>query len=156
MPDLVSQVLRNEPLLVLLPRSHRLAASSAVALVDLADEPFVAVRSTPGPRYRQRFNAFCREAGFEPRIAQEAGEWATVAGLVSSGTGVAVAPSSIAQIQLDGLVHRPLDRMLSSQIVMLHQPASECTSTTQFIKTAELITRQTAQETQWPVDPLSE
>ncbi len=147
MPDLVSRDIMDEPLLVLLPRSHRLASGSEVALASLANESFVAVRALPGPRYRERFNEVCREVGFEPRIAQEAGEWATVAGLVSSGIGVAVAPSSIAQIQLEGLVHRPLDQRLSSQIVMLHRSTFEWSPAVHFVDTVQNIGESATQRT---------
>ncbi|MBN8928190.1 MAG: hypothetical protein BGO51_26830 [Rhodospirillales bacterium 69-11] len=108
----------HEALIVLLPRAHPLAAARRVALAALAGEPFLLVRAAAGPSFRTRLLGFCREAGFAPVVAQEAGEWSTVAGLVSAGLGVALAPASVARINLPGMVHRPLVQTLHSEIVL--------------------------------------
>ncbi len=122
--DLSADVVEHEPLVALLPSGHPLAAGRRVALSGLAGEPFVMVRAAAGPSFRQGFVQHCRGAGFEPLVAQEAGEWATVAGLVSCGLGVAVAPASVARIRLAGLVHRPLSRAAASRIVLVSRPAA--------------------------------
>jgi DNA-binding transcriptional LysR family regulator len=114
----------SEPLVALLPRAHRLASARRVALADLAADPFLLVRAAAGPSFRTRLLEFCRIAGFEPSVAQEAGEWSTVAGLVSAGLGVALAPASVARINLPGMVHRPLVQPLYSSIVLFWRDAA--------------------------------
>ena len=131
--DLLFHVLLEERLVVLLPRVHRLAADRRVALASLSAERFVTVRASASSSFRQRFVLSCREAGFEPHITQEAGEWATVAGLVSSGMGVALVPASVAGIRLAGLVQRPLSRLSSSRVVLFCRPDAKETPAAHFI-----------------------
>jgi DNA-binding transcriptional LysR family regulator len=131
--DLPSHVLLEERLVVLLPCAHHLAGHRRVALASLAGEQFITVRASASSQYRQRFVLYCREAGFEPHIAQETGEWATVAGLVSSGMGVALAPASVAKIRLHGLVRRPLSQTASSSVVLFYQPEVAEAPAGQFI-----------------------
>jgi DNA-binding transcriptional LysR family regulator len=77
-----------EPLLLAVPPHHRLASRKAVRLEEVADEPFVAMR--PGNALRALTDGLCRAAGFEPRIAFEGDEVATLRGLVAAGLGVAL------------------------------------------------------------------
>jgi DNA-binding transcriptional LysR family regulator len=51
----------------------------------------------------------CRAAGFVPEVAMEAGEAATINGLVAAGIGVSVLPSPFQAMHLEGVVFRPLD-----------------------------------------------
>jgi LysR family transcriptional regulator, transcription activator of glutamate synthase operon len=84
------QRLVTEPLLLAVPPRHRLAGRSRIRLEEVADEPMVAMR--PGNALRTLTDGLCRAAGFEPRIAFEGDEVATLRGLVAAGLGVAVVP----------------------------------------------------------------
>src|SRR4051794_41046590 len=89
------QRLVTEPLLLAVPPSHRLAGRRSVRLDEIAGDPFIAMRPGHGPRPRDR--RLCRAAGFEPRIAFEGDEVATLRGLVAAGLGVAlVSPQRVA------------------------------------------------------------
>jgi LysR family transcriptional regulator, transcription activator of glutamate synthase operon len=89
------QRLVTEPLLLAVPPSHRLAGRRSVRLEEIADDPFVAMR--PGNALRTLTDGLCRAAGFEPRIAFEGDEVATLRGLVAAGLGVAlVSPQRVA------------------------------------------------------------
>jgi LysR family transcriptional activator of glutamate synthase operon len=80
----------TEPLLLAVPPHHRLAGRKTVALSEVAGDPFVAMR--PGNALRPLTDELCRAAGFEPRIAFEGDEVATLRGLVGAGLGVALLP----------------------------------------------------------------
>jgi DNA-binding transcriptional LysR family regulator len=80
----------TEPLLLAVPPDHRLAGRRTVRLEEIADDPFVAVRT--GTALRALTDGLCRAAGFEPRIAFEGDEVATLRGLVAAGLGVALVP----------------------------------------------------------------
>jgi DNA-binding transcriptional LysR family regulator len=116
----------REPFIALLPKAHKLAASNRVPLPALAAEPFVVVRADAGPSFHAKFMALCGDAGFVPSVTQEVGGWATVAGLVSAGLGVALAPASVAQIRLPGMVCRPLAGQAEPSTVMLSWRSSGC------------------------------
>jgi DNA-binding transcriptional LysR family regulator len=134
--DLSSHAVAHENLVVLLPRTHSLAAAKRIALTALAAEPFVVVRAAAGPSFRAHFVELCRGAGFEPVVAQEVGEWSTVAGLVSAGVGVALAPASVARIKLPGMVHRPLTAAARSRIMLFWRLGETNTVVANFVALA--------------------
>ncbi len=102
--------LLREPLVALLHAGHPLAGEQdqGLALAELANEPFVFFpRSYGSGLYGQLFN-LARQAGFSPRITQEAHEALTIIGLVAAGLGVSVLPASFRRIRIDGVVFRTL------------------------------------------------
>jgi DNA-binding transcriptional LysR family regulator len=97
-----------DPVVVALPRGHRLAKRARLALRELSAEPFLLF-----PRYvavvlHDRVIAACREAGFSPLIVQEATQMQTIVGLVAAGLGVALVPGSIVQLRRPGVAYRPV------------------------------------------------
>jgi DNA-binding transcriptional LysR family regulator len=80
-----------EPLVLAVPLTHRLAERDAVALSEVADEPFVVRRAPSG--MRSQTLALCEAAGFAPTIDLEADDLPTARGLVAAGLGVAVVPA---------------------------------------------------------------
>ena len=51
-----------------------------------------------GPGFYEELLNYCREAGFEPRITQEATQWSSVISLVSAGIGVSIGPASVVKL----------------------------------------------------------
>ncbi len=98
--------LLDDPIHVVLPRSHPAAASPSVELVDLADEPWV--DSTNASSCHPFLTRACLAAGFEPRVAAETNDHRTLHHLVASGVGLAVIPL-LSQLDLPAsLVARPI------------------------------------------------
>lgn len=83
--------LTREPLKLAVPSGHDLAAMSHVRLADVADEMFVTIVAT-SLLHRQSAD-LCLEAGFEPTVAFEGHDLATVHGFVAAGLGVAIVPA---------------------------------------------------------------
>jgi LysR family transcriptional activator of glutamate synthase operon len=86
------QFLMSEQLYVAVHGSHPMAERAGIALAELADEPFIALRR-PSP-LRDQVEQLCEEAGFRPRIAFEAEDLTTTRGFVASRLGVAVLPAT--------------------------------------------------------------
>lgn len=105
-PELRVDVVRREPLGVVLPESHALAAQASIALPALADEPFVAHPSRSVVHHTMLRT--CLEAGFHPRVVQEAAETSVAVSLVAAQLGVALLPASVRHVQVTGTVFRPL------------------------------------------------
>lgn len=84
------EFLLDDPLELLVPEGHPLAARSAVALEETADQQWIVDR--PGRPHRHLVFSSCAEAGFTPRVAHEAAEWDTGAALVAAGFGVCLIP----------------------------------------------------------------
>jgi DNA-binding transcriptional LysR family regulator len=74
----------------LLPKGHRLAEAPAVALRELADEPFVMGGRAGWRSYLDVVDGFCMKAGFKPKIVHEADFSDGIVGLVAAGMGVSI------------------------------------------------------------------
>jgi DNA-binding transcriptional LysR family regulator len=103
-----SRVVRNDPLMVAVPDSHSLVGAADVALGDLAGQRFVAFPSSRGPEVRELGVRSCLEAGFTPRIAQEAPDTLSLLALVGAGVGVALVVEATRSVSLDHVVFVPL------------------------------------------------
>ncbi|MDT7858177.1 LysR substrate-binding domain-containing protein [Rubrivirga sp. S365] len=112
-----SAVLYRVDSFVAVPHSHSLATRSGptghtegpVPLADLAGEPFVMPSLARDPILYDGIVRACGQAGFAPRIAQEASGAFTMLSLVAAGVGVAVLPGTVAgSFSRDGVGLREL------------------------------------------------
>lgn len=109
LPDAGGLVLRpfdRDRLAIALPAAHPLAASASLA--DLAAEPFVLWPSAEGQGFYARAMQLCAEAGFRPRVAQEAHGMHSVLALVATGAGIGLIPARMAGLHADTVVFRPI------------------------------------------------
>ena len=108
--ELEAVELLSEPLVALLHAGHPLASDgeAGLALAELTNEPFVFFPRSYGTGLYGQFFNLARQAGFTPRVAQEAHEALTIIGLVAAGLGVSMLPASFRRIRIDGVVFRPL------------------------------------------------
>jgi DNA-binding transcriptional LysR family regulator len=89
-PRFDQEFLLDDPLDLLVPTTHPLAARPWIALGETADQPWIVDR--PNRPHRQLVFTSCAEAGFTPAVAHEAVEWDTGAALVAAGFGVSLVP----------------------------------------------------------------
>jgi DNA-binding transcriptional LysR family regulator len=87
------EALWDEELIALVPPGHARAEAGTIDLIDLADEPTIALKPNYG--LRRNFDEFARIAGYVPRIVFEGDEVATLVGLVGAGFGVALVPKGV-------------------------------------------------------------
>jgi DNA-binding transcriptional LysR family regulator len=85
-----SVTLLEDPMDVVLPAEHPLAAKPALTLADLRGEQWVQT-SADSPCARHVVRS-CLAAGFEPSVSFESDDYETVQGLVAAGVGVALIP----------------------------------------------------------------
>jgi DNA-binding transcriptional LysR family regulator len=98
--------LLEDPMHVAMPADHPLAAAQDLTLADLRREQWVQTSaSSPCARHVVRS---CLEAGFEPDVAFESDDFATVQGLVAAGVGVALIPRLALNRVQSGVVVRSL------------------------------------------------
>ncbi|MGQ0537635.1 MAG: LysR substrate-binding domain-containing protein [Gemmatimonadaceae bacterium] len=134
-----------DPLVVALPSGHSAARRSRVPLALLAGEPWVLFPSDLKTSYVDLVLASCRAAGFEPRVAQEASQLQTLAGLVSAGVGVTLLPSSVAGAPRAGLVTRPLSgRAPKLPLHLIWRTGDLPPTAAQFLATARALTHNEA------------
>lgn len=104
-------LLLEEPMILALPSTHALAAPgtrTAVPLEDLAPETFIVYARLQGPAFYEATLAACAQAGFSPRLGQEAPRIISALSLVASGLGVTLVPSTMQSMTMDGVAFRPL------------------------------------------------
>lgn len=106
--DIAVQPLVTEPLHVVLPADHPLAATESVDPAALAAEPFVLWPRHLGADFFDIVIVYCREHGFSPRIAAEGTDIDTQLALVAAGIGVSLQPSFYASAQVEGVAFRRL------------------------------------------------
>lgn len=111
-------VVAEEPRLVALPQTHRLASRPEIDFADLMDEPFLALPAGAGP-LRDYWLALEERAGRPPRIGAEiAGTEETYEALVA-GLGVClVATGNAPLITLGGVVTRPVRGLAPSRFAL--------------------------------------
>ncbi|WP_018151552.1 LysR substrate-binding domain-containing protein [Leeia oryzae] len=89
--------------------SHPLARQASIRMADLQDEPFICYPPGTGSGLRNLIRRLCLQAGFEPRITQEAREATTQIGLVAAGVGVSLLPSPLSCVQIPHVCYIPID-----------------------------------------------
>lgn len=107
-PTLATRTVSRDSLVAALPASHRLAGRSRLSLVDLADEPFVLYQRTAGPSVHDTIVGHCMNAGFRPRIVQEAVDVQTIVALVAANLGVSLLIAPTPHSDEAAVVYRPL------------------------------------------------
>jgi DNA-binding transcriptional LysR family regulator len=106
--ELCTEVLLSEPLLAVLPETHRLAAAETVPLEELEDEPFVTYPSHFRSVVHDAVEDACAAHGFKPTAAHEVAETATLVSFVAAGLGVSLVPASVSNMTVQGAIYRPL------------------------------------------------
>lgn len=96
--DLTATAFAREPFVAIVPMDHPQSGAETVEAGALRGDPFVFFPRPAGELAYQRNLRPCLEAGFTPRIVQEASTWTTVAHLVAAGLGVTIAPASVTAV----------------------------------------------------------
>lgn len=105
--DIELRIIEVEPLVLAVPIDHRLAVEPVVSLADVRSESFVTY-SSPDSAVNDAVLRNCRQAGFLPRREHAAPGTAVLLALVAAGLGVAIAPASVRELPLRGVVIRDL------------------------------------------------
>jgi DNA-binding transcriptional LysR family regulator len=100
--------LPEEPLWIALPTRHPLAAHTELALVDLANTPFILYPRRNGNLLYDTIISACRSVGFSPNVVQEAPQMTSMVNFVAAGVGVALVPRSLCQLHIEGVSYARL------------------------------------------------
>jgi LysR family hca operon transcriptional activator len=106
-PDLAFRLLVKEPLVVILPRDHRLAAFKAIGPGDLAGETFVTVSDT-APVLRVVIDNYLKRSGIKITPAHEADHLSMGVSLIASTRGVGLLPAYAQNFLPASVTSRPL------------------------------------------------
>lgn len=100
--------LEIEPLRLAVPMTHALSRKQIVSLADLRSESFVMFPRANISYLHAHIHRICDNAGFTPVVVEEAIQFATILGLVSSNAGIAIVPEGLRAIQLPNVVFIPI------------------------------------------------
>ncbi|WP_346293719.1 LysR substrate-binding domain-containing protein [Sphaerothrix gracilis] len=107
-PGLEVKCILQESLMLALPKTHPLSAQTNVSLSTLKNELFILFPAKMGPAFYEQIIDICQQAGFRPKVAQEAVQMQTIIGLVAAELGIAFVPASLKNFPRSGVVYRPL------------------------------------------------
>jgi LysR family transcriptional regulator, hca operon transcriptional activator len=107
MPELAYRALVKEPLMVILPVDHRLAALKSISPRDLAGETFITVSNT-APVLRVLIDNYLKGSKTNIRPAHEGDHLSMGFSLIASTRGVALLPAYAQNFLPSSLTSRPL------------------------------------------------
>ncbi|WP_211745636.1 LysR family transcriptional regulator [Paenibacillus sp. Marseille-Q4541] len=88
--------LPSDPFVAILPRDWSLASShESIKLHELADIPFLTLKTDETTAMHNRVMSECRRHGFEPTVICECSSVAIIIALVASGIGATILPKSV-------------------------------------------------------------
>ncbi len=106
-PELAFRLLVKEPLMVVLPSDHRLAALKAISPSDLGGETFVTVSDT-APVLRVVIDNYLKRSGINITPAHEVDHLAMGMSLIASTRGVGLLPAYAQDFLPSSVTSRPL------------------------------------------------
>ena len=105
----------SEPIILAVPKQHRLACRSEVKLIEIADESFVLCERSPNPEIYDNVMNMCRKVGFTPRIIYHTPDPVSALLLASSGVAVTLVTASLRSVHTEHLTFiRLADVMLNT------------------------------------------
>ncbi|HEV2749972.1 MAG TPA: LysR family transcriptional regulator [Gemmatimonadales bacterium] len=105
-PDLVYRVVTKEPLVVILPSDHRLAAREAIAPMEIAGERLLSVSAAPV--LRTVIDDYLKRCGIDTKPELEADNLAMAMSLIASTRSVALLPAYVQHFLSWSVISRPL------------------------------------------------
>jgi DNA-binding transcriptional LysR family regulator len=118
-----TELILREPIVAVLPKRSPLVRRSRLALRDLAHQPFVLFPRRVGEAFYDRLLAHCVNAGFTPRVVQEATQWQSVVTFVETGLGVSLAPACVERFRWPGVVFRRLPGLSTNVYACAPRPS---------------------------------
>ena len=109
-PELNTERLFHEAMLLAIPRMHPLAKCQTIPLDALEDEPFILISHGNTEHSLQiSLTEACRELGFAPRILQTSPEFMLALNLVASGIALTFVPAYMTNIHAEAIVYRKIE-----------------------------------------------
>ncbi|WP_213738049.1 LysR family transcriptional regulator [Bradyrhizobium sp. dw_411] len=107
-PGLKFRLLRKDPLIVLMPHDHALAARSSIRPQDIADEIFIGTSATRAPTLRAAIDEYAKRTGITLKPKHQAENIAMAISLVASTGGVSLLPLYAQNLLPKTVVSRPI------------------------------------------------
>ena len=126
--DVASVDLLTDGLVVAVDLSHPFRTKRSVKISDLEREKFIFYPRSYGIGIYDYIIKLCAKRSFVPNIVQEAKEASTIIGLVATGLGIAVVPSSLRYIGIPNIAYVPISDADATTRLLLISRAGEANS----------------------------
>lgn len=141
--DLEMMPLSQQTLVAVLPQHHSLTAQSTISLIDLAGEEFIMPLRPVVSGLPEEIYNLCAQAGFVPKVAQEAIFMVTILGLVAGEIGISILPSSVQKLRREGVTYRPIqEQVMFNPLTILWRRQHSSPILQQFIDIARTVSSQ--------------
>jgi LysR family transcriptional regulator, hca operon transcriptional activator len=107
-PGLKFRLLRRDPLIVLMPHDHALAARTSIRPQDIAGEKYIGVSAIRAPTLRAVIEDYARRTGIALKPEHQAENLAMAISLVASTGGVCLVPLYAQNLLPKTVVSRPI------------------------------------------------
>ncbi len=134
MGDLKWETIARQRTIVVLPAKHPLAGRRQVMLKDLETMFFVGMSEKTHPGFRDWLNATCQQAGFTPRVLQDAELERALMTFVAEGLGVTLAREHIKRLPHPGVALRPLAPAVKSDYCIAWNRNNDSRALQQYIE----------------------
>lgn len=105
---LTVETILEEPLVVALPASHRLAQKRKLDFDDIRGEPMFWFERRLNPGFYDHCQAFFEQIDFKQNVIPEPPDHHIMLGLIAQGQGVALIPASLRKVKYQGVVFREM------------------------------------------------
>jgi DNA-binding transcriptional LysR family regulator len=123
---IVSEIVRDEPLVAVLPVNHRLAKKTAVTLSALTVEHVILYPARPRPGYADQVIGHFRSRGLTLTSTREVNELQVALGLVAAGVGVTLVPRSVQRLRRGDVRYKVIgDDGVTSPVVMMYRQGDQ-------------------------------
>jgi DNA-binding transcriptional LysR family regulator len=122
---------------VVLPAKHPAARKRQVSLGELEKMFFVGMSEKTHPGFRDWLNQTCQQAGFTPRVLQDAELEPALMTFVAEGLGVTLAREYIKKLPYPGVAFRPLAPAVISDYCIAWNRNNESRALQQYIETVK-------------------
>lgn len=129
-------LIHKEPFKLFLPASHRLATQPDLELCHLDGAEFVTYSKRNAPGYAAAQSLVLSDAGIRPAAIHEASDMYTLSLLVAAGVGIAIAPASLKNYRLPGVIIRDLPGLQPAEVAIVHREGIDHPAALAFIRSA--------------------
>lgn len=136
--NLATKTVLRELLVLVLPIDHRFGKHTDISLAMLAQEEFILPPYSLLPGLREQIEKLCEQAGFKPRVKQEAAWISTVLSLVAGKVGISLLPANVKHLQRTGVVYVDIKgKSPILEIVAVYLQNNESPTLENFLKVVE-------------------
>ena len=121
-------------IVVVLPARHPLASKRQVNLRELKTMFFVGMSEKTHPGFRDWLNRTCQQAGFTPRVLQDAELEPALMTFVAEGLGVTLAREHLKKLPHPGVAFRPLASPVASDYFVAWNRSNDSRALQRYIE----------------------